>query len=158
LGRVTFTGRARAALATGVAGLLATALAGCSFGPPPPDQAGAPPRLPTPSVSPSGEGDAIQSTVDVVAKHLPLPWGIAFLPDGSGLVTERDTGRILKVGVEQAPDGLKVTPVQTIRVATGGDGGLLGIAVSPRYETDKTVFIYYSTARDNRVASLKLGG
>jgi glucose/arabinose dehydrogenase len=51
-----------------------------------------------------------------------------------------------------------VTPVQTLTgVAAGGDGGLLGIAVSPNYAADQTVFVYYSTAQDNRIASLKLG-
>jgi glucose/arabinose dehydrogenase len=40
----------------------------------------------------------------------------------------------------------------------GGDGGLMGIAVSPNYKTDQTVYIYYSTAQDNRIAALKLGG
>ncbi len=34
----------------------------------------------------------------------------------------------------------------------------MGIAVSPEYDKDKTVFVYYSTVEDNRVASLVLGG
>ena len=161
-----------------------TTLAGCSFGAPPPDQAGAPPRLPTPSVSPTppgGSGDDSGGAVEVIAKGLAIPWGIAFLPDGTGLVTERDSARILKVGPvagaspgPSAPsggppsatsspdsDGPVVTPVQTLTgVAAGGsagDGGLLGIAVSPNYDTDQTVFVYYSTTQDNRIASLKLG-
>jgi glucose/arabinose dehydrogenase len=142
------------------AGLAAAALlAGCSFGPPPPDQSGAPPRLPSPSAASTGAPDALQTTVDVVAKHLAVPWGVAFLPDRTALVTERDSGKILKVGPEQAADGLAVTTAQTISQAVpGGDGGLLGIAVSPNYKTDQTVFIYYSTAKDNRIAALKLGG
>ena len=39
-----------------------------------------------------------------------------------------------------------------------GDGGLLGIAVSPKYSTDKTVYVYYSTSKDNRIGKLVLKG
>jgi glucose/arabinose dehydrogenase len=64
----------------------------------------------------------------------------------------------LKVGPESGADGLKVVPVQTLgEVDAAGEGGLLGIAVSPAYATDKTVFVYYSTHQDNRVAKLVLG-
>jgi glucose/arabinose dehydrogenase len=141
-------------------------LAGCTFGPPPPDQSGAPPRLPTPSASPSDAGDA-QAAIDVIAKHLSVPWGLDFLPDGTAVVTERDTNRLLTVSLtgdapspvpSASPNG-PVTPVQTVAgVANGGDGGLLGVAVSPSYKTDQTIFVYYSTAQDNRVAKLTLGG
>jgi glucose/arabinose dehydrogenase len=144
-----------AALAVATAYLLGL---GCSFGPPPPDKAGAPPKLPT--VSPSGRPNPADLSVvtTVIAKHLAVPWGVAFLPDGSALVTERDTRRILKVGPPAGPDGLTVTPVQTIEDATAsGEGGLLGIAVSPQYATDKTVFIYYTSKQDNRIAKLTLG-
>ena len=133
----------------------------CSFGPPEPDVAGEPPNLPTPSVSAgpdSGDGEAAAAAT-VLAKGLEVPWGLAFLPDGAALVTERDTARILRVGPESDADGLKITEVQRLSEAEpGGDGGLLGIAVSPKYATDSTVFVYYSTATDNRVAKLKLKG
>jgi len=139
--------------------LVVTALAGCSFGSPPPDQSGEPPRLPTPSASPTGGGDDGQVAVEVIAKGLAVPWGLDFLPDGTALATERDSDRILKIGPDQGADGLTVTPAQTLTgVAAGGGGGLLGIAVSPNYKTDQTVYIFYSTTQDNRIASLKLGG
>ncbi len=145
------------ALAASCAALLFTA--GCSFGEPEPDPAGEPPNLPTPSgpASPGGAGQ--QAVATVLAKGLRVPWAIAFLPDGGALVTERDNGRILQVGPESGPDGLRVRPVQTIPdVAAAGEGGLLGIAVSPDYARDRTVFVYYTAEQDNRVARLQLGG
>jgi len=105
--------------------------------------------------------------VRTVATGLRIPWGLAFLPDGSALVTERgnkvanrlevdDSGvpRILRV----TPDG-NVTEVQRLSEVdrSNGEGGLLGIAVSPNYATDGWVFIYYTAATDNRVARLHLG-
>ncbi|OJF13762.1 PQQ-dependent sugar dehydrogenase [Couchioplanes caeruleus] len=141
-------------------GTALTLTTACTFGPPDPDVAGAPPNLPTPSVSTAPEGGGEREVaVTVLAKGLEVPWGMAFLPDGSALVTERDTARILKVGPESDAAGLRVTEVQRLaEVTAGGDGGLLGIAVSPGYATDQTVFVYYSTAKDNRVAKLKLKG
>ena len=151
----------RAALAGAALTAVLVVSAACSFGPPDPDEAGEPPNLPAPSAASSapGSGNDQEVAVTVLAKNLEIPWGIAFLPDGSALVTERNTGRILQVGPETDEDGLKVTEAQRLdQVEAGGDGGLLGIAVSPRYKTDKTVYIYYSTAKDNRVAKLVLKG
>ncbi|MEV4343353.1 PQQ-dependent sugar dehydrogenase [Actinoplanes sp. NPDC049596] len=153
------------AVAAALAAVLALTAA-CSFGPPDPDQQGAPPNLPKPSaIEPSGDssgdpgGGSQEVAVTVLAKALDIPWGMAFLPDGTALVTERDTGRILKVGPESNADGLTITEAQRLsEVQASGDGGLLGIAVSPKYETDKTVYVYYSTAKDNRVGKLTLGG
>jgi glucose/arabinose dehydrogenase len=149
--------RTRAAVALCTAAVLATG--GCAFGQPAPDPAGEPPRFPTPSVSATRQGGVDQQVAaTVLAKGLQVPWGIAFLPDGSALVTERDTAKILKVGPESGPDGLKVATVQTLdEVDAAGEGGLMGIAVSPAYATDQTVFVYYSTREDNRIAKLTLG-
>ncbi|MGC9666252.1 PQQ-dependent sugar dehydrogenase [Planosporangium sp. 12N6] len=139
-----------------VAGLVAT---GCSFGPPPPDEAGSPPKLPTPSTSASATTGDLGVVTTILAKRLEVPWAIGFLPDGTALVTERNSRRLLKVGPEGGADGLTVSPVQTVEEATPrGEGGLLGVAVSPGYATDKTIFVYYTTATDNRIARLTLGG
>lgn len=135
------------------------ALGGCAFGPPDQNgqgQQGSPPNLPTPS--PSDSSDDGGASVQVIAKNLAVPWAIGFLPDGSALVTERDLKQIVQLKADSS--GTLVTkPVQTIDAAVpGGEGGLLGLAVSPQYKTDKTVYIYYSTATDNRIAKLVLGG
>ncbi|MER7165496.1 PQQ-dependent sugar dehydrogenase [Micromonospora sp. NPDC000207] len=150
------TGRLRAAAVASCAVLV---LAGCSFGEPEPDPAGQPPNLPTPSASADPGGGETQVVATVLAKGLRVPWAIAFLPDGGALVTERDSGRILQVGPESGPEGLTVSVVQTVAdVAPGGEGGLHGIAVSPDYQRDRTVFVYYTTERDNRIARMELGG
>jgi glucose/arabinose dehydrogenase len=106
-----------------------------------------------PSV-PRGEPVAVPSSaVTTIAEKLEAPWGLAFLPDGSALVTERDTTRILQV----ATNGT-VREVQRVAEADpAGEGGLLGIAVSPDYTTDAWVYVYYTAAEDNRVARFKLG-
>jgi glucose/arabinose dehydrogenase len=106
--------------------------------------------------TPTGSGEPVavpSAAVTTVAANLAAPWGHAFLPDGTALVTERDTTRIVSV----TPDG-KVTEVQRIAQARpGGEGGLLGIAVSPTYSTDRWVYIYYTASEDNRIARLRLG-
>jgi glucose/arabinose dehydrogenase len=91
------TGRLRAALAASCAALL-LGTAGCAFGEPEPDPAGEPPNLPTPSATAAEGGAGQQVVATVLAKGLRVPWGIAYLPDGAALVTERDSGRILQVG------------------------------------------------------------
>ena len=68
-------------------------------------------------------------------------------------MTERRTGRILSVS-----DTGPVQEVQRLaEVFPTGEGGLLGIAASPNYSTDRWVYVYYSTTVDNRVARLHLG-
>ena len=106
-----------------------------------------------PSVSGAGVVSVPSTAVSTVASDLEAPWGLDFLPDGTALVTERDTARIVQV----RPDG-QVGEVQTLaEVDPGGEGGLLGIAVSPNYATDRWVYVYYTAAEDNRIARLHLG-
>ena len=93
-----------------------------------------------------------QAAATVAASRLSVPWGVGFLPDGTLLFTERTTGKI-----KQLRDGT-VSNIQTVPgVTPAGEGGLLGLAVSPKFTEDKTVFIYYTTGSDNRIASLNLG-
>ena len=108
------------------------------------------------SPSPSETGEARSGRPEVVgtvASGLQAPWGIDFLPDGSALVTERDTTRVFQVG-----DG-EVTRVGELGQADpDGEGGLLGVAVSPTYDEDATVFFYLTTGDDNRVVKATFRG
>jgi len=91
--------------------------------------------------------------IGTVARDLEVPWGVGFLPDGSALVTERDSGRVLQVA------GGKVSEVGRIdQTRAEGESGLLGLAVSPAYAEDKSVFVYTSTDRDNRVLRMRFDG
>jgi glucose/arabinose dehydrogenase len=97
-----------------------------------------------------------QVTTEVIATGLQVPWGIAFLPNGDALVTERTTARILRI-----PRG--GGEPRTVRTLPGvdtaaGEGGLLGLAVSPRYRRDRWVYAYYTSASDNRIVRFRLQG
>jgi glucose/arabinose dehydrogenase len=88
----------------------------------------------------------------VIATNLEVPWGIAFLPNGDALFTERDSGRLLRM--DNSGD---LDEVQTLPTRGFGEGGSLGLAVSPGYQEDGYVYAYYTTDRDNRVVRFKLG-
>ncbi|ROO59430.1 glucose/arabinose dehydrogenase [Micromonospora sp. Llam0] len=103
-----------------------------------------------PTISDAPEASA---DVDVVATGLAAPWDLAFLPDGTALVTERDTARLLAVDPQGATR--EITGVDG--VVPAGEGGLLGVAVSPQHATDGWVYLYYTGAEDNRVVRFRLG-
>jgi glucose/arabinose dehydrogenase len=89
---------------------------------------------------------------EVVASGLAVPWGLGFLPDGSALVAERNSARILQLRPGQAPQALGTVP----NVVPGGEGGLLGLAVSPTYSQDQYVYAYFTAANDNRIVRFRL--
>jgi glucose/arabinose dehydrogenase len=99
---------------------------------------------------------ASAATTDTVASGLDVPWGIAFLPNGDALVSERP-GVIVRIprGGGRARTVMRVPGVAT---ESSGEGGLLGLAVSRRYATDKLVYAYLTTASDNRIVRFRLGG
>lgn len=125
-------------------------VAGCGQADPGEDPTPAPgptPAEPTPS-EPIPAGQANPRVAEVVATGLTTPWGIAFEESGSALVTERNTGHILRVDPD-SPNHRVVSRVAKVPgVVAEGEGGLLGIAISPE---SGDVFVYATTAEDNRV-------
>ncbi len=89
----------------------------------------------------------------VLASGLEAPWGIAFLPGGDALVSERDTARVLRI---PAAGGKPVEVTTVAQARPGGEGGLLGLAVSPDFASDQLVFAYVTTADDNRIVRFRL--
>ncbi len=81
--------------------------------------------------------------VETYAEGLSMPWGMAFLPDGRMLVTERG-GTIRLVGTNgSVSEALAGVP----EVCACGQGGLLDIALHPEYETNGWIYITYSDKR-----------
>ena len=87
-----------------------------------------------------------------VATGLAVPWGLAFLPDGTALVGERPTGEVSLITPGAAPRPIGSVP----GVADDGEGGLLGLAVSPAFDRDAAVFAYVTTDSDNRILRMHL--
>lgn len=122
------------------------------------------PILPTPSLAapsprrstPGESRKPGQKDPQVVATKLDAPVGLTVLPDGTALVGERTTGRIVRVQPQPGK------PVPTVRTLGGldaaGDGGLLDLAISPTFAEDSLVYAYVTTRRDNRVVAFTLSG
>ena len=77
----------------------------------------------------------------LVTDQLTRPWGMAFLPDGGMLITEK-AGRLRLLDAE----GLHPAPVAEFsEVRAGNQGGLLGIALDPGFATNRRVYLAYTT-------------
>lgn len=83
--------------------------------------------------------------VEVVVRGLSHPWGMAFLPDGRALVTER-AGRLRIANLRTNSLSGPITGLPPI--AAQGQGGLLGIALHPDFAQNREVFLCFAEARD----------
>jgi glucose/arabinose dehydrogenase len=166
----------RRTLLLGSAGVAVSAVAGCSDDgngagssssatsePPPSSATPTPSRFPSPtptptpttSRSPSATRPPNPKVSGTIARNLNVPWGIAFLRSGDALVSERDSGRIVRIS-----RGGRVRAVGEVAGAvgavSGGEGGLMGIALAPGDE--ETLFAYVTTDSDDRIIRCSLAG
>ena len=99
----------------------------------------------------SGESE---DDIEVVADNLQIPWGIAFLPGGDMLTTER-AGTLRRIGEE---GGMYVIE----GVEHTGEGGLLGIALHPQFSENQWMYLYLTTKTEdgliNRVERYRFKG
>lgn len=161
----------RTLLRAGLGGTAAALVAACSSGrdspsPPAGTGTGSPgtgsPRSPSPAptgqTSEAAEPEPPTGTphvTNVLAHDVDVPWGIAFLPDGNALVSERDTGRVLRVHKEGGHRVVGTVPGVVGNVSLGGEGGLLGLALHPRFPQSRWVYAYLSSRSDNRVVRMR---
>ncbi|MFI5823945.1 PQQ-dependent sugar dehydrogenase [Streptomyces rishiriensis] len=149
--------RAVSAVLAVLAGGSLLATAGCSSGAggSPGVSASASPGGTSASASPSAErtppAKGTVTVVRTVAEGLNSPWGLAPLPEGGLLVASRDKGTITRVDEKT---GAKTELGEVPGTAAAGEGGLLGLALSPRYAADHMVYAYVTTASDNRVVRM----
>lgn len=134
-----------------VAGILVAAAVlagGCSSAP------ASTPSTETRTAAPSSAANS-SPQLDAVVTGLTTPWEALALPDQTSddpslLVSERDTGRIVRV------EGSRTRVLTTLAgVTPAGEGGLLGLALSP---DGRTVFAYFTAADDNRIVAMSWDG
>lgn len=83
--------------------------------------------------------------VEVIAGDLTVPWGVAFLPGGDLLVTER-SGTLRRVGQNKQVHAIEgVTHV--------GEGGLLGLALDPNFSSNNRIYLYMTTKTGNALTN-----
>lgn len=125
-----------------IAPLAVTAvLAGCTSGSDPSPTGG--PAEPSASTAPAGS-----IGVSALASGLEAPWSLA-LVDGTALVSERDSGRVLELDADGGQR--EIGTIDGVRAR--GEGGLLGIAVH-----DGHLYAYSTAADENRLQRLELTG
>jgi glucose/arabinose dehydrogenase len=87
--------------------------------------------------------------VETFADGLEFPWGLAFLPGGGALVTERP-GRLRQIG----RDGALSEPISGLpAILAGGQGGLLDVALDPDFARNRRVYLSFSEAEGGRAGT-----
>ncbi|MFY8114349.1 MAG: PQQ-dependent sugar dehydrogenase [Rhabdaerophilum sp.] len=99
---------------------------------------------------PAGAAAPDEPRVEVVVRGLANPWGMAFLPDGRALVTER-AGRLRIVNLRTATLSGPIGGLPAI--AARGQGGLLGLALHPDFARTREVFLCFAEARDGGIGT-----
>ncbi|MFJ4574163.1 PQQ-dependent sugar dehydrogenase [Streptomyces sp. NPDC088846] len=98
----------------------------------------------------------VPSGIATVSTGWSVPWGTYWMPDGkTALTTERDSFKVFKV-----TSGGTRTQVGTVpnAVTTDGEGGLLGVAVDPKWSTNHYVYFMHTASEGNRVARMTYDG
>ncbi len=93
-------------------------------------------------------------TVTQVATDTDIPWGLVTLTDGTILYNRRDAHDIIHLN---PATGAKTTVGTVPNVqSTDGEGGLMGLALSPSFASDHWLYIMHTSPTDNRIVRIKL--
>ena len=150
--------RSRAALAPApviaLALVMGLGLAGCGDDPEPGERANAPSEA-TRTAGPDDDvdaGDPAALESRTVTTGLTSPWGLSATSQEAVLLSERDTGRILRVD----PGSGEREELRTLPdVVPGGEAGLLGLALTP---DESALLAYYTVEESSRIVSMPWDG
>lgn len=92
--------------------------------------------------------------IETLVEGLNHPWGIAFLPDGRILVTERNAGNLRIV---DKTNNLLAPVKGTPEVVSKGQGGMLDEAIDPDFSNNRYVYLSFSEPGNDNTASTALG-
>ena len=88
--------------------------------------------------------EKLNFSVETIAQGLNIPWGMAALPGGGMLITERiGTLRLLDKNGKLHPNPIQGTP----DVKSSGQGGLLDVALHPDYKNNGWIYLSYSSPK-----------
>lgn len=133
---------------------LAACTAGSDSGPRPYVPAASTPAGGAPAGNSSPPRPAGDPTVaGRIEAGLQVPWSTVFLPDNTAIISERDTALLRTVS---GGSGAAGTLGKVPDVVPGGEGGLLGLALSPNFAEDRYLYAYFTAAADNRIARLRI--
>lgn len=83
------------------------------------------------------KNDSKDDMIETIAQRLEIPWGLALLPNGDTLVTER-SGQLRRIGVDE-----QIFTINGVRHV--GEGGLLGITLHPNFDENNWIYLYFTT-------------
>ncbi|MDX3523982.1 PQQ-dependent sugar dehydrogenase [Streptomyces scabiei] len=117
----------------------------------PPSSSGAESPPPERAADTAAPAKGSVKVVRTVAEDLDTPWGLAPLPEGGLLVSSRDEATISRIDEKS---GRRTVLGEVPGVAAAGEGGLLGIAISPEYASDHMIYAYFTSESDNRIVRM----
>ncbi|WP_327327030.1 PQQ-dependent sugar dehydrogenase [Streptomyces sp. NBC_01210] len=94
--------------------------------------------------------------ITTISTGWTIPWGTSWMPDGStALVTERNSFKVFKVTPTGARTQVGAVPNSQ---TTGGEGGLMGVAVDPDWASNHYVYFMHTSSDGNRIARMTYDG
>jgi aldose sugar dehydrogenase len=97
------------------------------------------------------ESEGLVLDVEVVSDTISVPFGMAFLPDGNLLVTDRPKARMILLNVD---DGTQSDIDGLPPIFASADGGMLDVIVHPDFENNHTIYYSYSIIRDDSTSTM----